>query len=46
MGVGLLFGFVVGVDFAVLVGVRRFVVVDVVDVAGVVPTRILFFNIG
>ena len=42
----MLLGFVVGVDFAVVVGVRRFVVVGVVDVAGAVPTKILFFSIG
>ena len=42
----MLFGVVVGVDFDVVVGVRRFFVVGVVDVAGVVPTRILFFSIG
>src|SRR4051794_15899010 len=46
VGVAVGLGFVVGVDFAVVVGVRRFVVVGVVDGAGVVPTRILFFSIG
>jgi hypothetical protein len=39
-------GLVVGVDFAVVVGVRRGFVVDVVDGAGLVPTKILFLNIG